>query len=66
MGVKKAKTKKSKTSKVKTVASKVKSAITGTTSKGVSGRHKKSALWYLKQIQRLKAKRRYEKERMRL
>ena len=66
MGVKK-KSKKSKSSK-KSVASKVKSAVAGLTgtSKSTGARHKKSALWYLKQIQRLKAKRRYEKEKMRL
>ncbi len=66
MGQLKKKSKKQKTSKVKTAVSKVKSALTGRSSSGSGKRRKKSALWYAKEIQRLKQKKKFEKEKMRL
>jgi len=63
MGVKKAKSKKtSKTSKVVSAGKK----LLGLGGKGGGRRRKKSALYYIKETQRLKAKKKYERERMRL
>lgn len=57
---------KSTTSKIKAVGQKVVSAITGKKSKGGGRRRKRGALWYAKEIQRLKLKKRYEKIKYRV
>lgn len=57
MGAKKKATKSSKTSKVLKTGKK----LLGLGGKGKGGRRKKSALWYAKEIQRIRLKRRYEK-----
>lgn len=63
MGVaKKSKTKKSKTSKVVSAGKK----LLGIGGKGGGKRRKKSALWYIKEKQRLKAKKQYEREKLRI
>lgn len=58
MGAKKKKS--SKTSKLKKAASSALSAFSGKKGKS-GGRRKKSALWYAKEIQRIRLKRKYEK-----
>lgn len=65
MGAKK--TKKSKLSKVKTAGRSALSAVMGKT-KGKGGRRsrKKSALWYAKEIQRIRLKRKYERVKLSL
>lgn len=56
---------KKKTSKAAKVKSAAKSALskftTSKASKGGKRHHKKSALWYAKEIQRIRLKRKYEK-----
>jgi len=63
VGVKSKKSKKTKTGKLVSAGKK----LLGVGGKGTGGkRRKKSALWYVKEKQRLKAKKQYEKERMRI
>lgn len=54
-----------KRTSVKSVAGKAIKALTGSKTKGRS-RKKKGALWYAKEIQRLKLKKRYEKLKYRV
>ena len=56
-----AKKKTSKTAKVKKAASSLGKMISGKKGGGVRRSRKKSALWYAKEIQRIRLKRKYEK-----
>lgn len=58
--------KSTKSSTASKVGGAVKSALFGGKGKAGGKRRKKSALWYIKEKQRLKAKRSYEKEKMRI